>query len=201
MPLLLAFDTGEIFGIIILVLTILGWFVRAIKGQGENPPLARRANPPKPARSEIETFLEELSGSAPKRPPVRPAPPNKPPVVKAAKKPSKQPPAAKPPKAPKASLADKHLGSSNLGSGLRSHVSSYMQTDRVAAEVQQDLKSRIGENVQTDLGAAVMMTNTAATVKSAPIHPLITLLRDPAGVRQAIALQEILQKPRSLRRG
>jgi hypothetical protein len=46
-----------------------------------------------------------------------------------------------------------------------------------------------------------MMTNTAATVASAPVHPLIRLLRDPQGVRQAVALQEILQQPRSRRRG
>jgi hypothetical protein len=198
----LAFDFGEVVGIIILVLTVLGWFVRAIKGQGENQPPVRRANP-NPGRSEIETFLEELSGNAQKRPPVRPNPPNRPPVAKAPKKPNKQPAGNKPPKAPKPvmSLADKHLSSSNLGSGLRSHVSTYMQTDRVAAEVQQDLKSRIAEDVRTDLGPSTMMTNIAATVASAPVHPLISLLRDPKGVRQAIALQEILQKPRSMRRG
>ncbi len=200
MPLLLAFDVGEVFGIIILVLTVLGWFVKAVKGQGENQPPVKRGNP-KPVRSEIETFLEELSGNAPKRPPARPQPPNKPPVAKAPKKPNKQPPGEKPPKAPKpvASLADKHLGSSNLGSGVRSHVSSYMQKDRVAAEVQQDLKNRIADEVRADLGSA-KMTSTAAVVKPAPVHPLVTLLRDPQGVRQAIALQEILQKPRALRR-
>src|SRR5262249_28535746 len=159
------------------------------KGQGENQPPPRRANPNQ-VRTEIETFLEELSGNAPKRPPVRPnPPPARQGLAKPPKKPLKPPP-PKPAKTPKpvASLAEKHLASSNLGSGLRTHVSAYMQPDRIGEEVQQDVKSRIPEEVKADLGP---LTTVAPTVvAAAPVHPLVALLRDPKGVRQAIALQE-----------
>lgn len=199
----LAVDMGDAAWIIIVVLSVLGWFVKAIKEHGANQPPARRANPEK-VRTEIESFLEEISGTPSKRPPVKPNSPNRPPAAKASKKPTKpSPQKAKPPAKPAkpgSVLADQHLASANLGAGLRGHVSTFMQPDRVAAEVQQDLKNRIADEVQADLGPS-QTSSTAPTIAFTPAHPLVTLLRDPRGVRQAIMLQEILQKPKALRRG
>jgi hypothetical protein len=202
----LALDAGEIFGIIFLVLSVLGWFVKAIKGQGGNaaPPARRQA--PEMRRTEIETFLDEISGGAPRKPPVRATPPNRPgnkpraQNVAQAKQPNK--PAAKPQKKPPkpfAALADQHLAKSNVGEGLRAHVSSFNKAERIPAESEQYLKSRIAAEVRTDLGAGTF-TAQPTSVERAAVHPLVALLRDPVGIRQAITLQEILQPPKALRR-
>lgn len=197
----------DVVGIIILVLSILGYFVKAIKGSGENVPRPPMRRPDGDRmKMEIETFLEELNEETRNRPagrgnkPVPPAERPRPPAVKPAKKSGKVGPSARPPMASKsvASLADKHFETSKLGQGVRSHVSGYMQSDRIASEVKQDLASRIPSAVQADLGPA---SATAAGAPSPPpVHPVVRLLRDPQGVRQAIALQEILQKPKALRR-
>jgi hypothetical protein len=203
-PPLLAFDADYI-GIIILVLSVLGMFVRAIKGNNEhaNPPVPK--NRPEKLRTEIEEFLDEIAGNSSKkptrpapeqprparaRPPVKQQQPKKPaakakPVVKQQSQP------AKPVK-----LSEQHLQPSNLGAELRSHLATYMQSDRVGQEVQRDLKNRIAEEVEADLGRPAA-SNSSAT--GAVVHPLAKLLREPQGVRTAIALQEILQKPRALR--
>jgi hypothetical protein len=194
----------DVLGIIVLVLTILAYIVKAIKGSGDvvkggpaRPPQGDRV------RTEIETFLEELNDSSRKRPPARPAAERpRPPAAKSAKKPAKPVPPMAPPKSqrvakPVASLSQQHLPTSQLGEGLRSHLSSYMSQDRIATEVRQDMPNRIAAEVRADFGAR---PSAAAPVTAAPVHPVITLLRDPLGVRQAIAVQEILQKPKALRR-
>lgn len=202
----LAIDIPEIFGIIFLVLSVLGWFVKAIKGQAGNaaPPPVRRQQPPNVRRSEIETFLEEISGGQVRKPPARATPPNRPANkprlenVAAAKKPTKSSKVPKPPK-PVAALADQHLAKSNVGEGLRSHVSVFIkQEERISAEVRQDLKNRMEGEVRSDLGSKALAP--APTVQRPQAHPLVALLRNPEGIRQAITLQEILQPPKALRR-
>lgn len=198
---LLAFD-ADIIGVIFLVLSVLGIIVRAIKGNAENVnPPARRNRPE--LRTEIEDFLDEIAGKEARKP-NRPVPEqraperSRPPVKPQAKK---QAPKQKPPAKPAATakpvkLSEQHLQTSDLGTNLRSHLATYMQTDRVGQEVQRDLKSRIAEGVEADLGRPVAMESPSA---QKPLHPFVALLRDPQGVRTAIALQEILQKPKSLR--
>lgn len=196
---ILAFDR-EVIGIIAFVIWILGMIVRAVKNNQEAaPPKPRRD--PETTRTEIETFLEEISGKSPKRPPAKPNPPKRPPVAKG-KKPKVLEPTVKAevPAKPRTSLSEQHLQTSNLGAGVRSHVSAFIQADRVAAEVQRDVPNRIAKEVDADLGPRQLTSTMAPSIRPAPVHPLINLLRDPQGVRQAIALQEILQKPRALRR-
>lgn len=196
---ILAFDR-EVIGIIAFVIWILGMIIRAVKNNQEAAP-ARPRRELETARTEIETFLEEITGKSPKRPPARPNSPKRPPMAKGKKsKPTE--PAAKPesPSRPRVSLTEQHLPTSNLGAGVRSHVSAFMQADRMAAEVQRDVPNRIAQEVAADLGPRELTSTMAPSPKSVPVHPFIRLLRDPQGVRQAIALQEILQKPKGLRR-
>lgn len=197
---ILAFDR-EVIGIIAFVIWILGMIIRAVKNNQEAAPVRPRREL-ETARTEIETFLEEISGKSPKRPPARPNPPKRPPLAKG-KKPKPMEPAAKPESQSRTrvSLTEQHLQTSNLGAGVRSHVSAFIQADRVAAEVQRDVPNRIAQEVAADLGPRELTSTMAPSIKPVPVHPLIRLLRDPQGVRQAIALQEILQKPRGLRKG
>ena len=198
-PLLADFE--DIVGIIFIVLSVLGIFVRAIKGENNAAPQPRRKDPAK-TRTEIEEFLEEITGKTNRPPareqPKRTPPVSRPPVKQNPKKANRKPLAGQPTvtTAPVGKLSEQHLQTSNLGGDLRAHLASYMQTDRVGQEVQRDLQSQIPQEVMTDLGRAAA---TAMAPVQPVVHPLVKLLRDPQGVRTAIALQEILQKPRSLR--
>ena len=199
----LALDVGEILGVIFLVLSVLGWFVKAVKGQNGNAAAPQAKKPaPQMRRMEIEDFLEEISGGKLRTPPAGPVKQNK--VNKprqeqaaAAKKANKPEKASKP--KPVAALAQQHLAKSKVGEGLRAHVSNFAKAERIPDEVQQDLKSRIADEVRADLGAGGLAAAVPPS-KRPTAHPLIGLLRNPEGVRQAIALQEILQRPRAFRR-
>lgn len=206
-PVLADLDVGNILGIIFLVVSVLGWFVKVVKGQADEaprPPVQRPEG--ERMRTEVETFLEEISAPNVKRPPAKANPPQRPAerprpaASKSGKKSAKQQPVAKPKQAPKpiASLSEKHLRSSNLGEGVRAHVTDYMQSERIAAEVRQDLAGLIPAQVQAKIGRGASVSAVATSTAAAPVHPLITLLRNPQGIRQAIVLQEILKRPKSL---
>jgi hypothetical protein len=204
----LALEVGEIIGIIFLVISALGWFVKAIKGDGgaANPPVRR----PDGNRLEIESFLEEISSTKPNRPPAKPDRPARPPersrpaAAKTVKKPQKPPrpqQAAQPQKEPKRAspLSEQHLAKSNLGEGLRTHVSGYLQPDHIAGEVAQDLAGVLPTKTRAEIGRGPSVSGVTTSTEAKPIHPLIGLLQDPQGVRQAIVLQEVLQRPKALR--
>jgi hypothetical protein len=87
-------------------------------------------------------------------------------------------------------VADSKLPSGNLGAGVRSH----QLGNRVEASVVRD----VTEPIQHDLGNRIA---AATPPQEKPIHPLVKILRDPIGVRQAILLNEILQRPNAGRRG
>lgn len=205
MPLVLADQIGQYITLAVLVLTFLSWFVKLIKGQdgGAAAQPVRRPRE-KELRTEIETFLQELTKPEPARPAA--PPPRKPPAPPRAKsdKPRKTRPAEAQPKKverakPGSSLSQQHLPSGQLGQGLRSHVSQYMTADRVTAEAQQHVGHRIDEAVQQDLGQATALAMSGAPRTGTPKSPLVALLAEPGGIRQAFVLNEILQKPRALR--
>ena len=75
-----------------------------------------------------------------------------------------------------------------------------MATDRVTAEAKQHIGHRIDDAVQQDLGQMAAAGEASAGMRtSAAANPLITMLSQPGGMRQAFVLNEILQKPRALR--
>ncbi len=202
-PLLAAkFDFTEVFGTIVLVISVLGWFVNVIQSNSANA-AARPKNPnPKPqqtGRSEIETLLKELTGD--KRKPKSEATPE-------AKKVPSQPRQSKPqnerrqkpnqagsrgaqkPPVPARSMprsTEATLPSAHLGDGIRTH----QLGNRVDAAVQKEITA----TVQQDLGKGLAVP--ALTVL--PVHPLVAVLQNPQGVRQAILLNEVLQRPKGLR--
>jgi hypothetical protein len=200
-PLLLA-DVSEWIGLAILVLSFLGWIVNAIKGnQADGPPKPPRPQPKRDLRAELEVFLEELQTGKP-QPAAKPQPerPKPPPAV--AKKPQKQRPEKKPQgkPAPK-TLVQPTMKPSSIGGGVREHVAAYMTPDRVGAHAQEHIgQHRIDDAVTKDLAGGTVAAVTPVGVLHATPHPLLQVLSSRDGVRQAILLQEILQKPRALRR-
>jgi hypothetical protein len=206
--LVLAVDFSEILGVCVLVITVLSWFVNVVKGN--TPDGVPRATPkPKPkaqtGRSEIEALLQQLSGEKPKperrESPKPPKPQPQPQPERGRSKPKPTAPsrsssAGSATSRPFARVSESHLPSSNLGSDVRSHHLG----NRVDAEVRHDVSEPVRKDiraaVQHDLGNRIA---PAAAVADKPVHPLVKILRDPDGVRQAIILNEILQRPKSRR--
>lgn len=199
MPLVPVIAAIDVFTLIIVVISLIGWFIKVIKDQQENA--GKGAEGRKRAenrRTEIEEFLDDLANPAPvKRPPVRPNPPEGARPANRKKQKAQRPAAPAATTAPGGNQGDSPRKSSNLGAGLREHVSTYMQSDRVDKEVRKDLQSQIAAAVQADLGARPA---SATAGIATPPHPLLLLLRDPQGIRQAILVQEILKPPKVMQR-
>jgi hypothetical protein len=97
--------------------------------------------------------------------------------------------------------ARKGPGSEDLGTQVQAHLNEYLDSSRMSQRVKADLGSSVERGVREHLGK----TETRGTEeKETPVGPadapLQALLRDPAGVRSAIILNEILARPKCLRR-
>ncbi|MBS0204063.1 MAG: hypothetical protein JSS49_14250 [Planctomycetes bacterium] len=204
---LAAAEGGVVFAII-MIISVISWIVNLFKeNQAKSKKPATRTRQEKQGPSELEIFLQEVSGKAPpekQRPQQRPAekrPAQQKPVRTAAdnkkggksRQPQQQQPVAARPAAdrPGARLAQSHLATAGLGDALRSHVSSHLEPRNVDNQVTQDVDNR----VQKDIGA----DGTITTIRRQPVHPLVLALRNPEGARQAILMAEILRRPRSIR--
>jgi hypothetical protein len=205
-PLPLLADVSEWIGLAVLVLSFLGWIVNAIKGnQPDGAPKPARPKPQRDLRAELEVFLEELQSGKPEKADVArpPAERSKPspvmaPAVKKKSRPDKKPQSKPAPK----TLVQPTVKPLAVGGGVREHVAAYMTPDRVGAHAQQHIgQHRIDEAVTRDLagGTVAAVEPVAGSPRNLP-HPLLQVLSSREGVRQAVLLQEILQKPRALRR-
>ncbi|MEI8020996.1 MAG: hypothetical protein WCH39_22515 [Schlesneria sp.] len=197
-------DISQIIGLCVLVISVISWFINIVQGNTpDGVPRGKQQNPKPPsARSEIEVLLEQISGS--KKKPTgreqqgqapRPPRPQQERSTNTARTNTARANQARPgsqspkPAAKQASrVADMHLASSNLGNEVRSH----QMGNRVDAVVQQEITAA----VQHDLGNRIA---AAKPVQDQAVHPLIKVLRDPNGIRQAILLNEILQRPKAKR--
>ena len=201
---ILAIGISQIIGLVIFTVSVLSWFVNLV--QGDKPKGAPRPKnrPRDPVQSELEKFLQEVVGGKgqpeKKRPNPPPVPQQKQPRAanekKGGKSKSQQPRPTKTETAsqrPGERAAASHLQTSALGQGVRSHLRDHMEPNRIGAAVQQDIDSA----VRNDLGSDA---TSDAVHRAGNIHPLAKALRDPQGVRQAILLNEILSRPKSLRR-
>jgi hypothetical protein len=217
---ILAIDPGAIVGLIVLVLSVLGWLVNLIKGE-DNVPKARprQGNAAgKDLRSEIQDFLDELTVTRnpdrpnrrppseeevlileedqPVRKPVRPAKPEKP-RRKEKTATAKTPPAPAPRSI--SQVQQQHLPTSRLGSGVQDHIATHMAAGQVTSQAQAFIGHRVEQAVQQDLGAASLATGAVPGLSVAKLHPALTFLTRPGSIRDAIVVSEILQPPKALR--
>lgn len=190
-------EVHQIIGISVLVITVLSWFVNYIQGNTPDgvPRQQRPPSKPQSGRSEIEELLQELSGEKRRPKPEQREQPPRPPRpqperARAKPKPAPQKPASAPssgtPRTP-ARVAGAAFPSGNLGEGIRSH----QMGSQIDVAVQKEVAA-----VQHDLGNRIA---PAAPPQERQLHPLVKILRDPNGMRQAILLNEILQRPKSSR--
>ena len=188
-------DVSQVIGLCVFVVSVLSWFVNIVKGNApDGTPRPTPQKPkPRPARSEIEALLEQINGDKQKqgrreqqaqvpRPPrpqqERPKNTGRSTSPRPGMQPAKQ----------VARISETHLAASNLGSEVRSHHIG----NRVEAAVQQEITAA----VQHDLGNRIA---AAKPPQEQSVHPLVKVLRDPNGIRQAILLNEILQRPKAKR--
>ncbi len=210
----LAVDFGAVIGLIVLVLSFLGWIVNLIKGEEgvKKPQGPRRPNAGgKDLRSEIQDFLDELTVTRspqskparqvepeddvvileeePPRRPVRQAKPEK------QRKKGKPAPVARETSSPAKPLSQQHLAASKLGTGVQEHVAAHMAPGHVGVEAQRFIGNRVAEAVQQDLGAKGAVPNLSV----ATLHPALKFITQPGALRDAVVLSEILQPPKALR--
>ena len=202
-----AVEVGQIIGLVVLVISVLSWLVNVIKGN--TPDGVPRAKQQVSDRSAIDELLAQLQSGKPvprqdQQPTAaRDEMANRKPQFEA-KRPLERPAKKLPAIARQSSVpqglprvADTHLPESKLGDSLRR--SSF--GNRVEAVVQRDITDAVRQDisvaVEHDLGNRIMAAGPAAEKRP---HPLVSILRNPDGVRQAILLNEILQRPRSVRR-
>lgn len=82
-----------------------------------------------------------------------------------------------------------------MGNGGRSSVGPQAIDANVKKDVDQAVQRDIDDAVSRDIG----VDGTASKPQAQVVHPLIQALRNPQGVRQAILLNEVLSRPKSLR--
>lgn len=196
---ILAAEPSIVF-LVILIISLFSWVWNLFQG-AEKPTKKKRPRPENSGASELEIFLQQVVGDKPANP--RPEKPARPAGEKKQSK-NKQQQTRRPAETARSSerpasertevdrpgkrLSQTHLQTSIMGEGIRPHVST-LQSD-VGTNVRRD----IDETVQRDIGS-----DSTTTVNRPAEHPLIQTLRNPQGVRQAIILTEILNRPKSLR--
>jgi len=196
LPLVLArVDPTQIIGLVVVVISVLSWLVNVIQGNNpEGMPKAKQQKPKaRPSRNELDDLLQELNTEKRKPNPPPPARQPKPQPNRSQQKQKAPRPGAPPPYAPsrpatKAPNLKTVSSPPNIGSGVRSQQLGHRVDDAVALD--------IASGVEKDLGARAL----SGEATPQPVHPLVRVLRDPNGIRQAILLNEILQRPKSLRR-
>lgn len=97
-------------------------------------------------------------------------------------------------------------GGRSSGTGVGSHVEEFINQhvkSHIGNQIEASVKSDIRDQVKNHLGEKSSPDTTSASSTShgsAAAADLLTALRSPGGVRQAILMSEILSKPKALRR-
>jgi len=207
----------NIVGAVILIISVLSWGFNWFKENKPEPPQNRnRPRPNNGGQSELEKFLQDVvkkNEPQPNRPAPSPKPPR--PEVGEKKKPKPRPSPAQPQtqlqgaRTPAAARPVTRLGQSSLpplsglGEGVRTHVASHLETRNVDTKVERDINAGVRRDieskVQKDVGTDLGKDTTRTAQRTEAVHPLMQALRSPQGVRQAILMAEILDRPKSLR--
>lgn len=209
-----AIDFGQVVGLIILVLSVLSWFVNVVKGNGEQAAPKANPRPPRPkderVRQEIEEFLQEVlkQPGRPQGEPKQEGPRKGQPVpARAANQQATRP---------------KGPGKQNKGNKGRAQQPAKRPTELTFGNERPPVatpsvpmphlaSSNLGESIRgsslkhlepnalgLDKGAAAVAGAIASTPQ--PANALRSLLGDRNDLRRAILIQEVLGRPLALRR-
>lgn len=94
-----------------------------------------------------------------------------------------------------------------VGSGVSEHVDQYINQhvhEHLDSDVEEYVEATIVDSVDAHLGTRQSQmpeqTRSSSSRNSGAAKAVVALLRDPVGIRNAIVVNEILAKPRSLRK-
>lgn len=177
---LFADELQMIITIIVLVVSFLGWLFNQVAGKNQPPQPPR----PKPKRAEArdDIFLRD---DEPRRPNQKPS--------KKKQQQQPKPAEAKGSRRPGGEIANRHIQTSDLGAGVRTHVTD-VRAQKVEQLAQQHMQSRVGQSVTEHLGTFTAAATPEEASKQASL--IIQALRNPTSVRQAIIVNLILERPR-----
>jgi hypothetical protein len=191
----------------VLISVIVG-MINSVKQAAARNPAAPPRPPMTPAQESMGRFLE---GLPPEDRPQASAqrPQNQPNQGSRQQQRPKQPQKKNPQKQPTASqqqqMSKKGQKPRSVGSGVAEHVDSYIG-DHVRSHMGRDVdnfvKKDIDERVRSHLGSqsSKPVEMSASDTGSAAADDILSVLKTPAGVRHAILVNEILSRPRSLRK-
>ncbi len=222
-------DLGSLFALAFLAISFIGWIINLINAQNPPPPpQGQRGAPPRPrdrkVQNEIEQFLREAMGQrAPggNKPEPQGDVERVPAASTARRKPSRKATPARVPVAPQpmatadeparsirpgGNIANRgSIGTQDFGSNISTHLQQHM-SERMGEHVTRDLPHSVSQNVSAHLGTFTAQGRDPrtgvrpATALAAETAALMRELRQPAGMRKAIMLREILSPPLALRR-
>lgn len=192
-------------------------------------PRGGQGRPPRPRddklAGEIELFLREVAGQKeqkgrqpeqkPEDVPIevvaeakprarRPVPRPPRPAQRAARPEIIEPPPS-PPQQParrRSGISERHaIDTSEVGADITRHLTGYMEQGRLDRQVDVDLPHAVNQGVREHLGlfGADPFSEEAESNSSTAASTVAALLRNPAGVRQAILINEVLLPPKSRR--
>ncbi len=194
----------------VLISVIVGMINSVKQAAARNAPAPTRA-PMTPAQESMGRFLEGLPPEDRPQPTAQ-RPQNQPnqgsrqqqrPPQRQKQSQKKNP--QKQPAASQQQQGDKNQKPRTVGSGLSQHVDSYIG-DHVRSHMGRDVdnfvKKDIDERVRSHLGSqsSKPVEMSASDTGSAAADDILSVLKTPAGVRHAILVNEILSRPRSLRK-
>lgn len=214
-PTILAFDLGSGLFIVFALISLVSWIRnQANAGQAAAPP--RRPMQPGPPRNpqiqrEIDRFLREAAGQANKplvkaeeieiveappgrRPPARRKVVEKPRPAAGAKPTAiPRPSATAAPSRPGQDLAKRHLAQAPQSTVVSEHLPGRVAAEHLSRDVDKSVAAHLGKFTAADV------RSTRTTVARRPAA-FLAELRTRRGMRAAVIMQEILQRPRALRR-
>jgi hypothetical protein len=217
---LLAVDVGGLIAIAFMVISFIGWLSNLVSGQqkpGQRPQQPQpRQRPPqsRKLREEIDAFLQEAQG----KPRERPEPPRRPAEVltaeqveapaggrrsQPARKPKPRPerPAPRPAATPEQRRSPVPSAAPVAAAAAPSPPKreSWLERRELPPTISDSVSSHFHNVTQPVAGAMTEIAGERARSGAAAAE-LLKLLRDPAGVRQALVLQELLSPPLAMRR-
>jgi hypothetical protein len=118
--------------------------------------------------------------------------------------PSESPQVQSPPRPGAEMAVRKAPVSGDLGADIRTHLSQYLDSSRMSQRAKADLGSAVERAVREHMGKTETRgledQNAVVAPPAQSGMSIVTLLRNPAGVKTAILINEVLQRPKCLRR-